>query len=101
MQFFPSKLPKGRLPDRVCKLCTQTNLTLDFFNILNTLQEEYVQSLVKHAMAQRHSTQSKAKAAETIMIADDWWDKLKEVPFVSQSKGRTVNLLKQSSKAVP
>jgi hypothetical protein len=45
-------------------------------------------------MAQRHSAQSEAKAAETILISDDWWEKLKEVPFISQSKGRTVNLLK-------
>ena len=59
-----------------------------------------MQSLVKHAMAQRHSTQSEAKAAETILISDDWWEKLKEVPFISQSKGRTVNLLKQSSKVI-
>ena len=101
MQFFPTKLPKGRLPDRECKYFSNSNLLLDFFNILNTVQEEYVQGLIKHAMAQRHSSQSQAKAQETIAISDDWWDKLMEVPFISQSKGRTVNLLKQSSKEVP
>ena len=37
MQFFPSKLPKGRLPDRDCKLSLLSNPNLDFFNILNTL----------------------------------------------------------------
>jgi hypothetical protein len=31
MKYFPSKFPKGRLPDRSY-----------FFNMLNTLMEEYV-----------------------------------------------------------
>ena len=39
MIHFPDKLPKGRLPSRDY-----------FFNIMNTLQEEYLQSLIKHAM---------------------------------------------------
>jgi hypothetical protein len=41
MQYFPSKLPKGRMPDRECKFYIASNLSLDFFNILNTLQEDY------------------------------------------------------------
>ena len=42
MQFFPTKLPKGRLPDRECKSSTNPNLTLDFFNILNTVHPNYL-----------------------------------------------------------
>lgn len=38
MRFFPSKLPKGRFPDREY-----------FWNILHTLMPEYVQTLTKHA----------------------------------------------------
>ena len=38
MLYFPDKLPKGRLPDR------------DYFwNIFNTINEEYVCRLIKHA----------------------------------------------------
>jgi hypothetical protein len=101
MQFFPTKLPKGRLPDRECKCQIIFNLLLDFFNILNTVQFDYTQHIIKEAMKKRHSGECQAKAQETIMISDDWWGKLKQVPFVSQHKGRTVDLLKQSSKPVP
>ena len=38
MFYMPSKLPKGRVPDR------------DYmFNVLNTLREGYVTSICKHA----------------------------------------------------
>ena len=38
LAYFPRKLPKGRLPDREY-----------FFNVLNTLNHEYVDSIVAHA----------------------------------------------------
>ena len=38
MVYFPSSLPKNRLPERQY-----------FFDILNTLHEEYVQALIRHA----------------------------------------------------
>jgi len=38
MKFFPSQFPKGRLPDRTY-----------FFNIMNTLMEDYVKQIWKHA----------------------------------------------------
>ena len=38
MSYFPSKMPKGRVPDREY-----------FFNILNTFQPSYLQTLLKHA----------------------------------------------------
>ena len=34
MKYFPSKFPRGRLPDRTY-----------FYNIMNTVQGEYLQSL--------------------------------------------------------
>ena len=39
MRYMPSKLPKGRIPDREY-----------FFNVLNTLKEGYVTSLLEHAI---------------------------------------------------
>ena len=62
MQFFPSKMPKGRIPDREY-----------FFNILNTFQGEYLQQLITHSQNQRHKAQGEAKARETIEISEDWW----------------------------
>ena len=44
MRFFPDKLPKGRLPDRDY-----------FFNIMNTVNTEYMQQLIRHANEERHS----------------------------------------------
>ena len=44
MQYFPDKLPQGRLPNREY-----------FFNIMNSICGEYVTQLIKHANAQRNS----------------------------------------------
>ena len=38
MRYFPDKIPKGRLPARDY-----------FFNIMHTLNQEYVMSIVNHA----------------------------------------------------
>ena len=38
MQYFPDKLPKGKLPQRDY-----------FFNIMNSLNGEYVSTLIKYA----------------------------------------------------
>ena len=51
MMYFPSKFPKGRQPDRAY-----------FFNIMNTLMGDYVQQIIKHANAQRHSAANEAMA---------------------------------------
>ena len=38
MRFFPDKIPKGRLPSREY-----------FFNIMNTINQEYTMSIINHA----------------------------------------------------
>ena len=72
VKYFPTKMAKGRVPDREY-----------FFNIVNTFHGEYLQKLIRHASDQRHESEAMAKAKETIEIADDWWDILNSVPFVS------------------
>ena len=52
MKFFPSKFPAGRLPDRSY-----------FFNIMNTVMEDYVTQMIKHANKVRATNQHKAEAA--------------------------------------
>ena len=44
MKHFPTKLPKGRVPDREY-----------FWNVMNTLMPEYTQSLLTHANEQRNT----------------------------------------------
>ena len=73
MMFFPTKMPKGRVPDREY-----------FFNILNTLQGEYLQQLIGHAQKQRHQAESEAKVKETIEISEEWWHQLQSIPFISR-----------------
>ena len=72
MMYFPSKLPKGRVPDREY-----------FFNILNTFQPLYVDQIIQHANAQRNSVASDAQTKETIEVSDKWWNALNASPFLS------------------
>ena len=44
MRYFPTKLAKGRVPDREY-----------FFNLLNTFQSNYLKQIIKHANDQRNS----------------------------------------------
>ena len=72
MRHFPTKMAKGRLPDREY-----------FFNVLNTFQTDYVQQLIRHANSQRNAAEGEARAKEVIEISDAWWEKLNAMPFVS------------------
>ena len=72
MQYMPDPTPDGRLPEREY-----------FWNVLNTLQQEYVQQLIEHANAQRMTVQQDGNGADAIEISDDWWRKLNALPFVS------------------
>jgi len=78
MKHFPSKLSKGRVPDREY-----------FWNIMHTFHENYVQELIKHAHEQRNSPAIQARAIETIEISDKWWEQLNAVPFISRKCPRT------------
>ena len=49
MQYFPDKLPKGRVPAREY-----------FFNVLNTVENEYCQQLIRHAGDMRNSVKNEA-----------------------------------------
>ena len=88
MLYMPDPTADGRLPEREY-----------FWNVLNTLQTEYVQQLIEHANAQRMTVQE--DGADAIEISEEWWQRLNALPFVSQNKGKTLHLLKKQSKAVP
>ena len=40
--------------------------------------------LIEHAIKQRNSAEGKEKGAETIVISEEWWNKLHALPFVSR-----------------
>ena len=90
MQYMPDPTADGRLPEREY-----------FWNVLNTLQTAYVQRLIEHANAQRNTLQEDEDGGDAIEISDEWWRKLNALPFVSQTKGKTLHLLKKQSKPVP
>ena len=84
MQYLPDPTPEGRLPEREC-----------FWNVLNTLQTDYVQQLIGHANAQRNTVQEDGNGADAIEISEEWWQKLNALPFVSQTRVKTIHLLKK------
>ena len=99
--YFPDKWPKGRYPDREY-----------FYNVLNTTHHNYCQRLIAHANEQRFAASGQKAETNEIRISEEWWQKLNAMPFVSRKfacivnlfiehKGRTLNLLKASSKPVP
>ena len=72
MHYFPTKFPKGRVPDREY-----------FWNILNTLMPEYTKALIRHANEQRTTGGAMGRAQETIEVNEEWAEKLMALPFKS------------------
>lgn len=72
MKYFPDKIPQGRLPAREY-----------FFNVMNSINSEYVQSLIRHATEQRHSAQGFDMNHESIVVSDKMLDQLNSMPYVS------------------
>ena len=65
------------------------------------LLREYEQRLSPPATEQRRTAQEGGDGADAIEISEEWWDKLTALPFVSQTKGKTLHLLKKQAKPVP
>ena len=72
MRHFPDKLSKGRLPDRSY-----------FFNILNTVNEEYVTKLIKHANQARFMADKLTEDDQTIVVSEKMVNMLNAAPFTS------------------
>ena len=72
MRYFPDRFPKGRLPDRSY-----------FFNVLNTVEHEYLQETIRHANEMRNACKDKEQEYCQIKISDAWWEKLNALPFIS------------------
>ena len=85
-KYFPDTYPPGRGPPRQY-----------FFDILNTLQPEYLERVLKYANEQRMGAEGADQKEETIAISKFWEEELKAMPYLSQKSGKTLHLLKQSS----
>ena len=73
MVYMPDPSPDGRLPDRQY-----------FWNVLNTVNSDYVSQLVQHATNLRMTAQQDGEDKDTIEISEEWWNKLNALPFVSR-----------------
>ena len=72
MKYMPDFTAGDKLPDRAY-----------FWNVANTVQNAYVQNVIKHANDQRMKAQEEAERGESIEISAHWWEKLNSMPFVS------------------
>ena len=61
MSFFPDKYAKGKGPSREY-----------FFNILATLQPEYLWKILEHANKQRMSAECVMQKSQTIHMSEYW-----------------------------
>lgn len=97
LSFFPDSNNGQKLPDRTY-----------FSTILNTMKPEYLKEVLLHAQQQRNELGLEKSNKEVILITEDWYQELLGHPFISsnvgelnislESKGRTIHLLKASTK---
>ena len=59
--YFPDKWPKGRQCDKSY-----------FYNVWNTIHEDQVQNVIKHANSVRYSTLSEEVKDNSILITKEW-----------------------------
>ena len=72
MLYMPERLPKKILPDREY-----------FFNIMNSVNPDYVQKAIQHAAAQRNSVTEQNAESESILLSANMHALLQEKPFQS------------------
>ena len=72
MKYLQDEYPKNRYPDRAY-----------FFTILNTVHPEYVSNMIAHANNARYAPFGEAKEHDTVVVNEEWLDKLKKLPFYS------------------
>ena len=73
MSYFPDKYPVGRGPPRQY-----------FFDILNTLQPDYLKRILAHANKERMAADAVDQKEQTIAISKFWEEELKNMPYISR-----------------
>ena len=54
-----------------------------FFNVLNSIYPEYLQSVMRHAAKLRFTLEGSDEKPEAIQATDEWLNQLKDLPFKS------------------
>ena len=72
MQYLQDEYAKNRYPDRTY-----------FFTILNTVHPEYMRDMIAHANNARYAPFGQAKEHDTVVVNEEWLEKLKALPFYS------------------
>jgi len=71
-KFFPEQKTPANRPDREF-----------FFNILNTVDPDYLSALIRHAQGLRHGTGAPSKQDNIIVVNEHWRKELAASPFYS------------------
>ena len=86
-----------------------------FFDLLNTIYPEYLQTIMAHATKERFTGEGANKKDEAIKATDEWFEELQSMPFISckstfchaltllftiEKSGKTLHLLKASAKKI-
>ena len=71
--YFPDKLPKGRVMSKEY-----------FYNVWNTLHPDSVQNVIEYANSQRYSVDNEKVQQNSIIITDDWQQQIDKMPFMSK-----------------
>ena len=73
--YMPPKVTKSKQVDKEY-----------FFNIVNTLYEEELQSMLVHANAQRNSVHEADQQLESIRLTNDMMEAMQKYPWVVSSR---------------
>ena len=80
MQYLQDEYPKNRTPDRTY-----------FFTILNTVHPQYMRDMIAHANNARYAPFGQAKEHDTVVVNEEWLEKLKALPFYSSKLNLNFN----------
>ena len=72
-KYFPDTFAEGKGPARDY-----------FFNVVHTVQGDFLEQLLEHANAQRMTTAGERGQLESIKISEYWEEQLKDMPYLSR-----------------
>ena len=72
-KYFPEQYAVGKGPGREY-----------FFNVVHTVQGDFLEQLLEHANAQRMTTAGEKGQLESIKITEYWEEQLKDMPYLSR-----------------
>ena len=72
-KYFPNSFREGKGPGREY-----------FFNVVNTIQPDFLKQMMSHANKQRMTGEGEAGQREGIKISQFWEEQLKAMPYLSR-----------------